>query len=154
MLSCLGDNLAVPHNLDPLSDDILATVRGHLDVHSSAVAFEVGWHFGVSIAIPNAADFGLAGVYCSGELVDAASCLNEALVGKGGAALYGRDEAICDGVHGVGEVVVLHAEDGLSQPRGYQRVMPDTVGADAYLERGRGCNFLDGWSGGVWNILD
>jgi len=30
----------------------------------------------------------------------------------------------------------------------------DAIGADAYLEWGRGCDFLHGWSGGVWNILD
>ncbi len=50
--------------------------------------FEVGWHFGVSIAVPNVADFGLAGVYCSSELVDVVSCLSEVLVGEGGMVLY------------------------------------------------------------------
>ncbi len=154
MLSCLGDDLAVPHDLDPFGDDVLAAVGGHLDVHSSAIVFEVGWHFRVSVAIVDEVDFSLAGVYCAGELVDASSCLSEALVGEGGTSSYCQDEAVCDSVCCVGEVMVLHVEDGLSQPRGYRGVVADTVGADAYSERGQGCNFLDGWSGGVWNVLD
>ncbi len=72
MLSCLGDDLAFPHNPDPLSNDVLATVGGHLDVHSSTVVFEVGRHFRVPIAISDAANFGFMGVYCSSKLVDAA----------------------------------------------------------------------------------
>ena len=79
--------------------------------------FEVGWHFRASVVVLDAADFGLARVHCSGELVDVVSGLGQALIGGGGAALYCRDEAVCDGAYGVGEVVVLHAEDGLSQAR-------------------------------------
>ncbi len=45
-------------------------------------------------------------------------------------------------------------EDGLSQARGYQRVVPDAIGGNAYTEWGQGCDFLDGWSGGVRDILD
>ena len=61
---------------------------GHLDIHSPAVAFEVRWHLGVSVAILDAANLGLSGMYCSGKLVNAASGLAEALVGEGGASLY------------------------------------------------------------------
>ncbi len=32
--------------------------------------------------------------------------------------------------------------------------MPHTVCGDAYSERGRGCDLLDGWSGGMGNVLD
>ena len=88
MLSCLGDHLAVPHDPNPLGDDILPTVGGHLDVYSPAIAFKVGWHFGVSVVVSDTLDFGLVGMYCSGELVDVASGLTEALVGDGGVSSY------------------------------------------------------------------
>ena len=114
MLSCSGDDLTVSHDSNPLGDDILPTVGGHLDVHLSSVAFEVKQHLGVSIAISDMADFGLAGVYHPRELVDAASGLAKALVSEGSASSYHRDEAICDDVCCVGEVVVLHVEEGLS----------------------------------------
>ncbi len=88
MLSCSGDDLAVPHDSNPLGDNVLSAVGGHLDVHSPAVAFEVRWHLGVSVAVLDTPDFGLTGVYRSSELVNAASGLTEALVGEGGASLY------------------------------------------------------------------
>src|SRR6266851_9226990 len=114
MLPCSGDDLAVSHDSDPLGDDVLATVGGHLDVHSSTIVLKVGWHFGVPIPIADAADFSLTGVDGAGELVDASSSFSEALVGDGGASPYGGDEAMCNGVCCVGEVVVLQAEEGLS----------------------------------------
>ena len=88
MLSCSGDNLAIPHDSDPLGDDILATVGGHLDVHSSTVALKVGRHVGVPVVVSDAADFGLAGMYRSGELVNVVSGLAKVLVGEGGASSY------------------------------------------------------------------
>jgi len=114
VLSCSGDDLAIPYNPNPLGNDVLAAVRGHLDVHSSAVAFEVRWHFGVPVVVPNVADFSLTGVHCSSELVDVVSCLDEALVGEGGVVLHRQDKAVYDGARGVVEVVVLHVKDGLS----------------------------------------
>ena len=114
MLSCSGNNFTVPHNPNPSGNDILAAVGGYLDVHPSSVVLEFGWHFGVSVAVSKAADLTFVGVYCPGELVDAAAGFGEPLVGDGCALLYCRDEAICDGMCSVGEIVVLHVEDGFS----------------------------------------
>ena len=88
-----------------------------MDVHSPPVAFKVGWHFGAFIVVSDAADFSLAGMYCPGKLVDTVSGLDKVSVGDGSASSYRQDEAICDGAHGVSEVVILHAEDGLSRAR-------------------------------------
>ena len=85
-----------------------------MDVHSSSVSFEAGWHFGGGVVVSDAADFGLPCMYRSLELVDAASGFCEALVGDCGTALDCRDEAVSDGSCGVGEGVILHAEDGRS----------------------------------------
>src|SRR6266851_612785 len=138
MLSCSGDNLTIPHDPDPMRDNVLALVGGHLDVHSPAVLLVLGWHFRVSITVPEAAYFGFVGVYCSSELVDMVACFGEALVSDGSAVSYCQDEAVCDGTHGVSEVVVLHAEDCLSQARGYRGVVPDAIGGDSYTEQGWG----------------
>ena len=89
-------------------------MRGHLDVHSPSVPFVASWHIRGGIAASNATDFGLPCVYRSLELVDTASGLCEALVGDCAAALDCRDEAVSDGSYGVGEGVVLHAEEGRS----------------------------------------
>jgi len=114
VFSCSGNDLAVPYDPNPSGDDVLAIVGGHLDVHSPPVAFEVGWHLRVSIAIPKAAYLSFVGVYCSSKLVDAAVCFGELLVSEGCALAYRRDKAICDSPCSVGKVVVLHAEDGFS----------------------------------------
>jgi len=114
VLSCSGNDLAVPHDLDPFGDDVLSTVGGHLDVHSPTIVFEVGWHLGVPVAVLDMPDFCFTGMYCSSELVDVASGLAEALVGDGSASSYRRDEAVGDGACCVGKVAVLHAEEGLS----------------------------------------
>jgi len=125
-----------------------------LDVHSSTIALKVGWHLAVSIVVPNVVDFGLAGVYCSYELVDVAVSFSESLVGDGCASVYCGDEAICDGVRCVSEVIVLHVEDSFHQSRGYWGVVTNTIGGNVYTEWGWQCDFLNGWSGGVWYILD
>jgi len=114
MLPSSGGDLSIPHDSDPAGDNILATVGGHLNVHSSSIAFVLWWHLGVCVAISDAADFGLAEVYGPVELVDLVACFCKLLVGDGGAAAYCRDEAICNGTRCVGEVVVLHMEDGFS----------------------------------------
>ena len=85
-----------------------------MDVHSSPVSLIVGRHLGGSAGNPDAADFGFPGMHCSLEVVDAASGFGKMLVGNGAASPDCRDEAVCDGSHGVGEVVVLHVEEGLS----------------------------------------
>ena len=74
--------------MDPPGDGILATVGGHLNVHLSPISFEVWWHVGVSVAISEPMYFGFTGVYCSGQLVNAAPSFDKALVSEGGAALH------------------------------------------------------------------
>jgi len=154
MLSRSGDDFTIPHDPDPLGDDVLTIVGGYLDIYPSSISLILGWHLRVSIAISEVVYLGLMGVYCPGELVDVPSSFDEALVSEGSVALHHRDEAVCNGAHGVSEVVVLHVEDGLSQARGYWGVVSDAVGGDAYSEWGRGCDLLDRWSGGVRDILD
>ncbi len=87
---------------------------GYLDVHSSSVSFVVGGHFGGGVGVADTLDFGLPGVYCSLEVVDAASGFSKTLVGDGASSLNGRDEAVSDGSCCVGEFVVFHAEEGRS----------------------------------------
>ena len=87
---------------------------GHLDVHPSSVSLVVGWHLGCWVGVLDMADFGLPGVYCSLEVVDAASGFGKTLVGNSAASPDCQDEAVCDGSRGVGEVIVLHVEEGLS----------------------------------------
>ncbi len=87
---------------------------GHLDVHLSSVLLVVGQHLGGVVGASDVLDFGFPGVYCPVELVDASVGFGEALVGDGAALLDRRDEAMGDGSGCVGEVVVLHAEEGRS----------------------------------------
>jgi len=94
VLPSSGDDLAVSHNSDPLGDDVLATVGGHLDVHLSSILLEVGQHFGGPIVVPDAVDFGFSGVYCPIELVDMVPGLAKALVGKGGASSDRQEEDV------------------------------------------------------------
>ena len=137
MLSCSGNNLAVPHDLDPSGDDVLPIVGGHLNVHSSSIAFEVGGHIDVPCPVPEAADLGFVGVHCSGELVNTVVGFGESLVGDCCASMYCADEAVCNGVCSVIKVIaILHAKDGLSQARGDRRVVPDAVRGNVYMEWG------------------
>ena len=85
-----------------------------MDVHPSSVSFVASWYFGGGVVDSDAADFGFPCMYCSLELVDAASGFHEALVGDCAAALNRHDETVSDGSCGVSEGVVLHAEDGRS----------------------------------------
>ncbi len=82
MLSCSSHDLAISHDPDPTGDDVFAILGGHLDVHSSPVAFELRGHVNISHSVPEAADFSFMGVYCSSELVNAVVSLSEPLVGN------------------------------------------------------------------------
>ena len=154
MLPCSGDHFAIPHDPNPLGEDVLAAVGGYLYVDLSPIALELRWHLGVAVVVSEAADLGFAGVYCSCELVNALASFGKPLVGDSCALSHGCDEAICDGMRCVGKVVVLHAEDGFSRARGYRRVVCDTFGGEVYVEWGWRRDFLDRWSGGVGHILD
>ncbi len=114
MLSCSGNDLAVSYDSYPPGDDVLTAMGGHLDVHSPTIVLEARWHLGVSVPVVDVADFSLVGVDSAGELVDASLSLGEVLVGDGGMLSYGGDEAVRNGARCVSEVVVLHAEEGLS----------------------------------------
>src|SRR5216683_1882159 len=105
MLPSSGDDLTIPHNLDPLGDDVLATMGGHLNVHLPSVSLKVGQHLRVPVGIADVADFGFLSVHCSVEPVDVAPGFGEALVGDGGASSDCRDEAVCHGPCCVGEVL-------------------------------------------------
>ena len=85
-----------------------------MNVHSSSVLLEAGQHLGGFVGALDVMYFGFSSVNCSVELVDAASGFGEALVSDGAALLDCRDEAVGDGPCCVGEVVVLHAEEGRS----------------------------------------
>ncbi len=85
-----------------------------MDVHLPSVSLVVGWHLGGFASDLDVADFGFPGVYRPLEVVDVASGFGKALVGNGAASPDCRDEAVCDGLRCVGEVIVLHAEEGLS----------------------------------------
>jgi len=75
------DNLAISHDLNPLGNDVLAIVGGHLDVHSFTVTLVFGGHFDVSISVSDVADLGFSGVNCPIELIDAAVSFGQSLVG-------------------------------------------------------------------------
>ncbi len=137
MLSCSGDNLTVPHDPNPSGDDILTTVGGHLDVHLSSIAFEFGGHVDVAQPISEVADFGLVGVDCSSELVDTLVGFGKPLVSDRYSSAYHADEAICNGVHSVVEVIPnLHVKDGLSRAGGDQGVVTNAIRGNAYAEWG------------------
>ncbi len=115
MLPCSGDNLAVSHDSDPASEDILTVVGVHLDVHAPSIALEGGGHIHISHPVSEMVNLGFAGVYCSGELVNAAAGFGELLVECCCASVDGGDKAVCNSMCSVMEVVtILHAEDGLS----------------------------------------
>ncbi len=138
MLPCSGDDLAVSYDLDPLGNDVLTIVGGHLDVHLSPIAFEGGGHFYISCPILELADFSLMDVYCSYELVDVAVGFGEALVNGGCSALDCGDEAVSNGVCGVLEVTTLvYVEYCFGQSRGDGGVVPCKAGGDADVEQGQ-----------------
>ena len=118
MLSCLGDDLAVPHNPDPTGNDVLSIVGGHLDVHLPAVLLEGRGHVKVPAPGSEAIDFNLSLAYHTIELVNGVSGLLEVLVGDCGLLAYCGDEAVGDGMHGFLKVATLiHVEDGFGGAR-------------------------------------
>ena len=113
MLPCSGNNLTVPHNSDSLGDDVLTTVGGHLDVHSSPILLKGGGHFCISHPVSEVANLDFTGVYSPIELVDVVAGFGEFLVGGCHSLAYCGDKTIDDSVCGVVKVVaVLHAKDG------------------------------------------
>jgi len=56
MLSCSGDDLAVPHDVDPSGDDVLTIVGGHLNVHPTPIVFKVRGHVDIARSVPEVAD--------------------------------------------------------------------------------------------------
>ncbi len=80
MLSCSSDDLAIPHDSNLSSDDVLTTVGGHLNVHSSPVVLEIRGHVNITSSVPKAADLDLTRVNQSGKLVNAAAGFGKSLV--------------------------------------------------------------------------
>jgi len=119
-------------------------VGEHLNVHLASIAFILGGHVAVPHGVPKMADLSFVGVDYSGELVDVAAGFGESLVRDHYVLAYHTDEAVCDGMCGVIEVVTfLHAEKGFCQSRGDWWVMADAVGGDVYAERRWQLNLLD-----------
>ena len=98
MLPCPSNDLTVSYNSDPSSDNVLAAVGGHLDVHSSPIVFKGGGHLDVPHPVLEVADLGFSGMYHSCELVDVMVGFGEALVGGCYLSTYRGDEAIGNGV--------------------------------------------------------
>ena len=108
-----------------------------MDVHLSSIAFEFGGHVDVARPISEVADFGLVGVDCSSELVDTLVGFGKPLVSDRYSSAYHADEAICNGVHSVVEVIPnLHVKDGLSRAGGDQGVVTNAIRGNAYAEWG------------------
>ncbi len=155
MLPCPGNDLAVLHDLDPLSNNVLAAVGGHLNVHSSPIVFKGGGHFDVSCLVVEVVDLGFMSVHSCCELGDVVVGFSEALVSGCSPSSYYRDEAVGDSVHSVLKVTTLvHVEDRFGRSRGDWWVVSCRVRCDMDLEWGRGGNLLHRWSGGVGDILD
>ncbi len=115
MFSCSSDNLTIPHDSDPPGNDVLTIVGGHLDVHLPSIALKIGGHIDIAQSVPEVADFSFAGVHHSCKLVNVVVGFGEPLVSDCYASMHCGDEAVCDGVCGVIEVItVLHVEEGLS----------------------------------------
>ncbi len=88
MFPCSGDDLAVPYDPDPSSDDAGALVGGHFNVQPSSIAFEGGGHLDVPCPVLEAVDFGFLGMYSSCELVDVVVGFGKALVGSCCSSMY------------------------------------------------------------------
>ena len=113
-----SDNLAVPHDSNPPGNDVLATLRGFLDVHSSAVSLVGRGHINIATSGSEVADFGFPLLYHAIELVDAVAGLLKVLGGNRHLSAYSSDEAIGDSTCSVLEVTTLiHAEDSFGCAR-------------------------------------
>jgi len=110
-----GDNFAIPHDSDPLSDNILPTLGGYLYVHLPSISLVGGGHVDVSAPGVEVVDFGLSLLHNPIELVDAVVSLLEVLVGGGCPLVYSGDEAIGHGACGGLKVITLvYAKDHFS----------------------------------------
>ena len=99
------------------------------------------------------AEFFIASVKSSRELVDACASCCELLGGDVGASFNSGSESIGDGSCNFAELISAEADKSLSRARGQGGVgLAILWWVDAYLER-RQRHFLDGWSGGAGDIL-
>jgi len=89
VLPCSSDDFTIPHNSDPLSDNILLTLGGHLYVHLPSVLLVGRGHVDVSAPGLEAVNFGLSLLHNPVELVDMVVSLFEVLVGNGCPSAYG-----------------------------------------------------------------
>jgi len=112
VLSHSGDHFTILHNSDPLSNDILPTLEGHLYVHLPTVSLVDGGHVNVSSSVLEPTDFGLSLLYGPVEPVDAVVGFLKVLVGNGCSSTYGGNKAIghstCSGLE---VITLIHAED-------------------------------------------
>ncbi len=118
MLPCSGDDLAIPHDPDPSSDNIFSTLGGHLYVHLTLIPLEGGGHVNISYPVLKLMNFGFLLLHDTVEPVNVVAGLFKVLVGDGCSLVYGSDEAIGHGVCSVLEVFpYIHVEYGFSCAR-------------------------------------
>src|SRR6266851_8222853 len=112
MFPSSGDDLAISHNPDPSSNDVLPTLEGYLYVHSSSIVLEGGRHLNITSPVLQSPDFGLSLLEGPVESVDVDMGLLEVLIGDVHSVAYGGDEAIGHSMCSGGEVfpVFFHAE--------------------------------------------
>jgi len=89
-------------------------MRGDLGVDASVIELEVMRHVGVSCSGLQAADFFVAGLKRSCEMVDTGAGSGELLGGDGGVLLHRGSEAVCHCVRDFAEFVSAEANEGLS----------------------------------------
>jgi hypothetical protein len=85
-----------------------------LGVDASVIELEVVRHVGVSCSGSQAADFFVAGLKRSCEVVDTGAGSGELLGGDGGASLHCGGEAVCHYACDFAEFVSAEANEGLS----------------------------------------
>ena len=85
-----------------------------MGVDASVIELEVVRHVGVSCSGSQVADFFVAGLEHSHEMVDAGAGSSELLGSDGGASLHCGSEAICHCACDFAEFVSAEANEGLS----------------------------------------
>jgi hypothetical protein len=107
VLPCPRDDFTTPEDLNPLCQHVPPLLRGDLGIDASVVELEVVRHVGVSCSGSQVADFFIAGLERSCEMVDTGAGSSELLGGDGGG------EAIRHCAHDFAEFVSTEANEGL-----------------------------------------
>jgi len=155
VLSCPGSNFTIPHNPNPLGDDVLPTLGGHLYIHSPFISLIGGGHVYIPSPVPEPTNFSLSLLYDPIEPVDTVVGLFEVLVGEGCLLVHSGDEAIGHSMcSGLKVVTHIHAEDCFGCAGQHWQVWALGVRVDMDVKGRQQGNFLHGWSGERGDILD